>query len=189
MQSALIISSSDKNNDALVKILLAISCPKVSHVNSSGEARRLIQSMAFDLYIINCPLNQENGVELSLDLIANDTSQVLMMVRSEDFDYISNKVENAGVLTLAKPFNKGTLYSTLKLLKATHSRLSSIHSKNKKLTRKIEDAKYVDRAKAILIAQMSMSEEQAHKYIEKKAMDSRTSRREICETILRTYEY
>ena len=58
MQSALIISSSDKNNDALVKILLAISCPKVSHVNSSGEARRLIQSMAFDLYIINCPLNQ-----------------------------------------------------------------------------------------------------------------------------------
>ena len=46
----------------------------------------------------------------------------------------------------------------------------------------------VDRAKCILIQYLNMTEPQAHRYIEKQAMDLRVSRREIAQGILQTYE-
>ena len=53
---------------------------------------------------------------------------------------------------------------------------------------KIEDIKMIDRAKCILIQYLNMTESEAHRYIEKQAMDMRTTRKTIAEGILRTYE-
>ena len=46
----------------------------------------------------------------------------------------------------------------------------------------------IDRAKCVLIQYLTMTEPQAHRYIEKQAMDTRTTRREVAQQILRTYE-
>ena len=46
----------------------------------------------------------------------------------------------------------------------------------------------VDRATCVLIQYSDFTEQQAHRYIEKKAMDQRVSRREVAEDILRIYE-
>lgn len=45
----------------------------------------------------------------------------------------------------------------------------------------------VSRAKCLLISYCGMSEEDAHKYIERQAMDKRMSRLEIAQDIVRTY--
>lgn len=59
---------------------------------------------------------------------------------------------------------------------------------NSQLKQKIEDIRIVDRAKCILISYLNMSEQEAHRYIEKQAMDLRTTRRAVAESLLRTYE-
>ena len=46
----------------------------------------------------------------------------------------------------------------------------------------------VDRAKCALIQYRQMTEPEAHKYIERQAMDTRQSRRRIAEDILQTFE-
>ena len=46
----------------------------------------------------------------------------------------------------------------------------------------------IDRAKCILIQYLNMTEAEAHRYIEKQAMDMRSTKRVIAEGILRTYE-
>ena len=46
----------------------------------------------------------------------------------------------------------------------------------------------IDRDKCILIQYLNMTESEAHRYIEKQAMDMRTTRKTIAEGILRTYE-
>ena len=55
---------------------------------------------------------------------------------------------------------------------------------NKRLEDKIEELKLVDRAKCLLIMHEGMDEQEAHKYIEKKAMDLRISRREVAQKII-----
>ncbi len=52
----------------------------------------------------------------------------------------------------------------------------------------MEDVRLVGRAKCILMTHMHMREPEAHRYIEKQAMDRRTTRRAIAEGILKTYE-
>ena len=56
------------------------------------------------------------------------------------------------------------------------------------MQRKIEEIRLIDRAKCILIQYLQMTEPQAHKYIEKQAMNLRQSRVQMAESILKTYE-
>lgn len=61
------------------------------------------------------------------------------------------------------------------------------YEENRKLRRKLAEQTVVSRAKCLLIEFAHMTEEQAHKYIEKQAMDSRSSKEDIASEIVRTY--
>ena len=52
---------------------------------------------------------------------------------------------------------------------------------------KMEEIRLVNRAKWLLIEQLKMTESDAHRYIEKQAMDRCVSRREIAQNIIRIY--
>ena len=51
----------------------------------------------------------------------------------------------------------------------------------------MEEIRMVNRAKWLLIEQLKMTEQQAHRYIEKQAMDRCITRRAVAEQILATY--
>jgi len=188
MDSALIISSSEKGTEYLVRLLNEASVTNITTVTSAGEARRLLLEKDFDLCIINTPLPDEFGGNLAVSIASSGLSEVILLVKSEYLDEISEKVENYGVITIAKPISKTLLWNAIKLAQATHKRIKAVQNENKKLLQKIEDIRIVDRAKCILISHLSMTEPEAHRYIEKQAMDMRVTRREIAERILRTYE-
>lgn len=74
------------------------------------------------------------------------------------------------------------------LLMAVHNRLASAAPQTEILQQKIKDIRIVDRAKCLLIQSANMTEAEAHRYIEKAAMDQRLSRREAAEKILEHYD-
>jgi len=76
----------------------------------------------------------------------------------------------------------------LELAIDTQIELQEVQKENRVLKQKIEDIRIIDRAKCILISRLNLSEEQAHRAIEKQAMDMRASKRVIAEDILKTYE-
>ena len=71
---------------------------------------------------------------------------------------------------------------------ASRKRVSYLENENLRLQKKIDEIRLVDRAKCILIQYLQMTEAQAHKYIEKQAMNLRQSRLQTAESILKTYE-
>ncbi|MFI3115700.1 MAG: ANTAR domain-containing protein [Clostridia bacterium] len=188
MQSALIISSTEKGNDFFISMLRQISCTKVSAVKTCGETRRLMMERPFDLYIINSPLTDETGENLSVHIATNTMAQVILITKPEHYDVISSKVEDFGVITVTKPINRHMFWSSLKLAKASYHRISKISNENNKLLQQIDDIKAVNRAKYVLIKYLSMTEPEAHKHIEKSAMDLRISKREVAQKILKTYQ-
>jgi AmiR/NasT family two-component response regulator len=188
MESALIIASSQKHIAYFTEILSAASIRKIVTLPTCGEARRLLVTQDFDLVIINAPLSDETGENLSRQIASKGMAQVILVVASEYFDAVSALCENDGVLTISKPIHREVFWSALMLARAAQKRLAYMQAENRKLKQKIEDIRIVDRAKCILISYMSMSEQEAHRYIEKQAMDMRVSRREIAEGILKTYE-
>jgi len=76
----------------------------------------------------------------------------------------------------------------LELAINTQISLRELQKENRELKQKIEDIRIIDRAKYVLISRLNLSEEEAHRAIEKQAMDMRTSKKSIAEDILKTYE-
>jgi len=188
MESALIISGTQKGTDFFAEILNAASIKHIVTLKSCGEARRLLLGQDFDLVVVNGPLLDESGENFSRDIASKGVAQVILVVKTEFFDMVSAVVENDGVLTVAKPVNKSIFWSALTLARSAGKRLKRIQDENSKLKQKIEDIRITDRAKCILISHVNMSEQDAHRYIEKQAMDLRLTKREIAEGILKIYE-
>lgn len=188
MESVLIISFSEKSAAFLKELLNPDFSKDIVTVTNCQEARRLYMQRSFELCIINAPLRDEAGELLARHIAVEKGSQVILLTPYEYFDEISTQVEDAGVITLSKPVNKAILWNALKMAKAANSLVHRLKSENTKLVQKIEDIKIVDRAKCILISYLRLTEIEAHKYIEKKAMDTRSTKRAVAEEILKTYE-
>lgn len=188
MSSALIVTYAEKSIAFFDELLNAAFIDDVVHVKSCGEARRLLLERDFDFAIINAPLKDERGESLSIDIAETGVTQVILIVNNEFYEAISQVTEEAGVLTIIKPLSKELLWSALKLAMSAHNRFKKINKENIKLKQKIEDIRIIDRAKYILFSHYKMSEQEAHRYIEKQAMDMRVTRRKIAENILKTYD-
>jgi response regulator NasT len=63
-----------------------------------------------------------------------------------------------------------------------------LQNQNEKLQKKIEEMRMVDRAKCALIQYLRMTEQQAHRHIEKQAMDTRQTKMQVARDIVNTYE-
>lgn len=188
MDSILIVSSSKKGTIFFKEVLSQNSYEEIVTATNGGEARRLLVDREFDLCIINAPLVDEFGEDFAKNVVSNGIGQVILVVNIDIYEEISNKVEDLGVITIAKPMNRSIFWSALKIATATYNKISKLKRENSKLLQKIEDIRMIDRAKFILIQYLNMTESEAHRYIEKQAMDMRTKKRIIAEGILRTYE-
>lgn len=188
MDSALIVSSSGKGIQIISDLLNSNSKMQISSAKSSSEARRLISDTGYDIIVINAPLPDEFGDSLAVTITEISSSGVVLIVRNEIIDDISAKVEDYGVLTISKPIAKQVFSQTQKFALAYKKRILMLKNENISLQYKIQEIQTVTRAKCVLIQHLNMTESQAHRYIEKQAMDTRTSRQEIAQNILKTYE-
>jgi len=188
MDSALIVSSSDKGIDLISHLLNTNGKTDITSAKSSGEARRLINAFEYDIVVINAPLTDEFGDNLAVTITEISASGAILIVNNEMADDISAKVENYGVLIVSKPIIRQVFMQSLKLAIASKNRILVLKSENISLQQKIEEIRIVTRAKCVLIQYLNMTETQAHRYIEKQAMDMRSTRQEIAQNILKTYE-
>ena len=185
--SILVVSVSDKLFGIFGDLLKDRFCPDIKHAQSVNEARRLTLLQNFDIVAINVPLKDESGIDFAINLAYENSKGVLLLINNEYYDQVLDKVMEYGVLTVSKPLSKQTLYEAANLIIATNHRLEKVEKKNEKLTAKMEEVRIVNRAKWVLIEKLGLSEEEAHRVIEKQAMDERQSKREVAETIMRTY--
>ena len=75
----------------------------------------------------------------------------------------------------------------LGLLAASQARLRECQQENARLRQKLEELRIISRAKCLLVEYLHLSEEQAHKYMERQAMEERKTRRAVAEEVLREY--
>ena len=188
MENILIVSSSRKGMDFFTEVLSQNSYGGIVTATNGGEARRLLIERDFDLCIINAPLIDEFGEEFARNIVSTGIGQAILIVKADIYDEISEKVEIDGVITISKPMNRTIFWSALKIANATYNKICQLKRENNKLLQKIEDIRMIDRAKCILIQYLNMTESEAHRYIEKQAMDMRATKRTIAEGILQTYE-
>ncbi len=185
--SVLIASSSDKFTDAITGMLPEGRYRPVKIAGSVSEARRELLERAYDVVIINAPLPDEFGNRFAVDLCRMGGAGVMLFVKGEHFEEISGKLGDYGVMVLARPTSPSLVTQSLALVCATRERMKRVEQKAQTMEEKMEEIRLVNRAKWILIDQLKMSEPDAHRYIEKTAMDRCVTKRAVAQSIIRTY--
>ena len=186
--SVLIASSNPKFDQVLTSLLPADQYGPVDIVDFAGLARRRLLEKEFDILIVNTPLKDEKGVGLCIDVSEETNISTMLLIDAEHFDEISAVAEPHGVLTLSKPTSRAAVSQSLKLLCATRNRLRKMEKQTASFEEKIQEIKLVNRAKILLMEKEGISEENAHRFIEKTAMDTRSSRSLIAQEIISRYK-
>jgi len=186
--SVLIASSNPKFDQILTSLLPADEYGPVNIVDFGGLARRKLTESACDILIINTPLKDESGTELAIDIADETNISILLLVDAAHFDEVNSVVEQYGILTLSKPTNRAAVTQSLKLMCATRNRLKRMEKKTASFEEKINEIKLINRAKLLLMEKEGISEENAHKLIEKTSMETRSTKRQIAENIISRYK-
>ena len=186
--SVLAVSTSLKFVETLRTLLPEGRYGPVTVLHDAAAARRALAEISYDLVLINTPLPDEFGTRLALDACESSSAGVLLLVKAEHCPDIEAQVSAHGVLTLAKPTSAQLFAQTLRLLCITRERLRGMEKKAVTLQEKMEEIRLVSRAKWLLIEELKMTEQEAHRYIEKQAMDRCVTRRAVAEQILSTYQ-
>lgn len=187
-ERTLIISGSEKGLDGVASFLKACGCGGIVTISSGSEARRITAHDDFDLILINTPLKDEFGYQLSLKLCESTCSGVILICKADLVMDMMARTMEYGVCVVPKPLDKNGFLQTLRTGCAFHRRLDAMRKENNKLRAKLEETRYVSRAKFLLITEQAMTEEAAHRYIEKTAMDTRRTRKEVSLEIIAKYE-
>ena len=186
--SVLIVTASDSFTNSVMPLLPVTDYWPVTTARSVGEARRRIAETDFDIVLINAPLPDDFGMRLAIDICTNSGAGVLLTGKNDLFNDIYAKVISYGVITLSKPTNLQMVAQNLRILCATRERLRQMEAKQATVEEKIEEMRLINRAKWLLIECLGMTEPEAHRYIEKQSMDERISKREVAESIIKTYK-
>ena len=186
--SVLIVTASERFTDSIMPLLPMTDYWPVQTVSSVAEARRWLADTEFDIVLINTPLPDDFGMHLAIDICTGSGAGVLLLVKNDHYNEIYSKVVRYGVITLSKPTNRQMVAQNLRILCATRERIRQMQAKQATVEEKIKEIRLVNRAKWLLIECLNMTEAEAHRYIEKQAMDLRISKREAAENIIKTYK-
>lgn len=188
MKRILLVCAKEKNAQTLTALLSDVLPAETVWAGRLRQAREQIAQTAFSLVILNLPLSEE-GVEAFIqDLSRSTSSGILLLCPSETAPQALRRWQPSGVLVLPKPLSQPLFVQSVQLGLSTSARLSQLLEENQRLHSKLEELRIVSRAKAVLIEYLKLTEPQAHRYIEKQAMDLGLTRQQVAQNILKTYE-
>ena len=183
----LIVSASASFRESMTEILNGLRAFTVRAATNVAAARRMALESTFDLVVVNAPLPDEFGSKFAAEISAGKSAVSLLIVPAELYQEVVSRALDYGVYVLPKPLNRPMAERAIEWMCATRERIRRMEKKTLSLEEKMEEIRIVNHAKWLLIDRLKMSESDAHRYLEKQAMDRCVSRREIAEGILRTY--
>ena len=182
------VSASEKFNTATRSLLPPTDFWPVTAASSVGEARRRLVNASFDLILVNAPLPDDMGLDFAEEACRETDAAVLLLIRGELYDDAYYRLLPSGAATLAKPTNQQALSQSLRLLCAMRERLKVVRQHQGTVEEKIEEIRLINRAKWLLIECLHMTEPDAHRYITRQAMEQRLAKKDVAESIIRTYQ-
>ncbi len=186
--SVLLVSSAPKITAALQSMLSSAHYEPVVVATSASAARKLLIDNEYDIVVVNSPLSDEFGTRFALEARERNSAEMLLITSADQYDETFNRVMENGIVVLSRPMSAPMFKQSLRTLCTMCERMRSMQKKQSSIEEKMAEIRVVNHAKWLLIEYLSMSEADAQHYIEKQAMNSRISKREVAQRVIKAYE-
>lgn len=185
MTTVLVVSSSVKFFGQFRAAAELDNC-EILTATSMSEAKKYLMLGGIHAVVINCPVSDGFGFDEAAQTADTYETPILLFVRQEIFADVSAKLKRQDIIILQKPNDREHIRAAAETLisQISFAKKSAYESA---LDEKLNELKIISRAKILLMRQFSMSEAQAHRYIEKSAMDNGRTKKATAQGIIKAY--
>lgn len=189
MLSVVICTRKAENARILTSFLHKHQLRKINVLQDIKQLSCYMDQKDIDIVLLDIPFTSDlHELSFALSIYQRRQPYMILLVKKEHYQVIRRKLEGLGIFTIQKPIHKDVFTQLLSFIQAASKKEQLLQETNKGLHYQLQESKLIDRAKCLLIENNGMSEPQAHKYIEKKAMDERCKRVQIAKAIILKYK-
>jgi response regulator NasT len=141
-----------------------------------------------DVVVMDIRMPGIDGISAAGILTAERIAPIILITAYYDRELVE-RARDAGVFSyVRKPFNESQLIPQIELALARFAEFRALVKEAGDAHRAMEDRKFIERAKGVLMKAHNLDEAEAYRYIQRRSMDTRRPMREIADAILLTIQ-
>lgn len=181
-------SNNEKISKQLGKFLTENGMIVIGDTTDGYDLLRKVHTMYPDLVIVDDRMKGMHGHEISETLVAEKVCPVIALIRASESSHYINLNQEVLFAGIMKPCGKDMLINTIMLMVKTSKSIIALENEVGRITDKKDNAVVINEAKQILMKKMNLSEEEAHRRIQKQSMDKGLPKVKIANTIIRMFK-
>ena len=170
----------------LIEMLREEGYDVVGEAPNGQAAVELTESLGPDLVIMDIKMPIRDGIDAATEIAQKRLAPVVMLTAFSQRDFIE-KARDAGAMAyLVKPFTKADLVPAIEVAVSRYQELKMLEREVATVNDRLETRKVVERAKGLLMEKQGLSEPEAFKWIQRAAMDRRTTMKAVAQVVVET---
>lgn len=152
---------------------------------ADGEAAvELARELRPSLVIMDIKMPKVDGISAAATIVTERIAPVVMLTAFSQRDLIEQARDAGAMAYLVKPFARHELVPAIELSVSRFAEMQALENEVATLTERLETRKTVDRAKGLLMSKNGMSEPEAFRWIQRTAMDRRSTMRAVADAVI-----
>jgi two-component system, response regulator PdtaR len=160
----------------------------VGEAGDGQEAVELAEKLKPDLVIMDVKMPRRDGIDAAAEIAQKRIAPIVVLTAFSQRELVERARDAGAMAYLVKPFTITDLVPAIELAVSRFGELAALEQEVATLSDRLETRKLVERAKGLLQAKQGMSEPEAFKWIQRAAMDRRTTMKRVAEVVLETLD-
>lgn len=156
----------------------------VGQAGDGETAVRMAEELRPDLVILDVKMPVLDGIAAAERIAAQRIAPVVILTAFSQRELVERARDAGAMAYLVKPFSQSDLVPAIEMAVSRYAELTMLEAEVADLSERLETRKAVDRAKGVLQEQLSLSEAEAFRWIQKTAMDLRLSMRQVADGVI-----
>ncbi len=156
----------------------------VGETGRGDKAVELVRELRPDLAILDIKMPGIDGLEAARAITKDRLCAVLILTAFSQREIIEEARDAGALAYLVKPFQKSDLIPAIEVAVGRFKELMALNGEVDALEEQLEARKIIDRAKGVLIDTHGLSESDAFGFIQRAAMNHRSTMKAVAERIL-----
>ena len=156
----------------------------VAETGRGDEVVALVREHRPDLAILDIKMPGMDGLTAAAEINAGRLAAVLILTAFSQRELVDRAREAGALAYLVKPFQRNDLVPAMELALGRFEEMKALEDEVKDLEERLAARTVVERAKGILMDERDMKESEAFRWIQRRAMDDRTTMKEIATKVL-----
>ena len=168
----------------LAEMLVEEGYDVVGQAGDGAKAIELAEELRPDLVILDVKMPVLDGIAAAETIAGQRIAPVVMLTAFSQRDLVERARDAGAMSYLVKPFTQSELVPAIEMAVSRFGEIAELEAQVTDLQDRLETRKSVERAKSILQDQLSLTEPEAFRWIQKTAMDLRMSMRQVAEGVV-----